>query len=102
MKSNLSEVSNSVEPSDLINEYLSSSKGKNVSFVPALTGDDSWFDAILTVNNFLIVRFALVKSTLEILFFGSLVYNVLSDEDSKLVVNILKSVTCSNEVGNFP
>ena len=102
IKENLSEVSNSVEPSDLISEYLSSSKGKNVSFVPALTGDDNSFDTILTVNDFLIVRFALVKSTLEILFFGSFVYNVLSDDDSKLVVNILKSVTCNGDPGNFP
>jgi hypothetical protein len=49
---NLSEVSNSVEPSDLINEYLSSSKDKNVSFVPAITGVDSSFDAILTSKGF--------------------------------------------------
>ena len=102
MKANLSEVSNSVEPSDLINEYLSSSKGKNVSFVPATTEAESWFDAILTVNDFLIDKTAFVKSTEEILFFGSFVYNVLSDDDSKLVVKILKSVTCSKEVGNLP
>ena len=41
MNANLSEVNTSVVPSDLINEYLSSSKGKNVSLVPALTGVDN-------------------------------------------------------------
>ena len=73
MNLNLSEVNTSVVPSDLINEYLSSSKGKNVSLVPALTRVDNWFKEILTVNNFLIVREALVKSTEEILFFGNFV-----------------------------
>ena len=73
MKANLSEVKTSVDPSDLINEYLSSSKGKKNSLGPALTGTDNSFDAILTTKDFLIVKFALVKSTLEILFFGSFV-----------------------------
>ena len=36
------------------------------------------------------------------LFFGNLVYNVLSEDDSKLVVNIFKSVTDKVDVGNFP
>ena len=102
IKENLSEVSNSVEPSDLINEYLSSSKGKNVSFVPATTAAESWFDTILTVKDFLIDKIAFVKSTEEILFFGSFVYKVLSDEDSKLVANTLRSVTDNVEFGNFP
>ena len=99
---NLSEVNNSVEPSDLINEYLSSSKDKNVSFGPALTGVDSSFDAILTVKDFLILKVASVKSTDDILFFGNCVYNVLSDEDTSSVVSTLKSVTCNVAVGNFP
>ena len=73
MNANLSEVSTSVVPSDLINEYLSSSKGRNVSSVPAVTGVDNWFPEILTVNDFLIVREALVKSIEEILFFGNVV-----------------------------
>ena len=102
INANLSEVSNSVDPSDLINEYLSSSKGKNVSFVPATTAAESWFDAMLTVKDFLIDKTAFVKSTEEILFFGSFVYKVLSDEDSKLVVNTLRSVTPSVVVGNCP
>ena len=102
INANLSEVSNSVDPSDLINEYLSSSKGKNVSFVPATTAAESWFDAMLTVKDFLIDKTAFVKSTEEILFFGSFVYKVLSDEDSKLVVNTLRSVTSNVVVGNFP
>ena len=71
INANLSEVSISVDPSDLINEYLSSSKGRNVSFVPELTGIDNSFDVILTVKDFLITKLAFVKSTEEILFFGS-------------------------------
>jgi CRISPR/Cas system CMR-associated protein Cmr3 (group 5 of RAMP superfamily) len=57
---------------------------------------------MLTVKDFLIDKTAFVKSTEEILFFGSFVYKVLSDEDSKLVVNTLRSVTSNVVVGNFP
>ena len=70
--------------------------------VSALTGTDNSFDAILTVKDFLIIKLALVKSTLETLFFGNFVYNVLSVEGDKLVVKTLRSVTSSVVEGNFP
>ena len=38
----------------------------------------------------------------DILFFGNLVYSVLSDEDTSSVVSTLKFVTCNVAVGNFP
>ena len=59
-------------------------------------------DVILTVKDFLIVRFALVKSTEEILFLGNLVYNVLSVDEFNDVVKTLRSVTLSEVSGNFP
>ena len=77
-----SEVNGSVVPSDLVNEYLSSSNGKNVSFSPAvgMVPPSIWLFAILTVNTFLIVIDAFVKSTVAILCFGKNV-NSLSSLD---------------------
>ena len=51
----LSEVNTSVVPSDLIKEYLSSSNGSNVSFVPDSTCAVSWLFEISTSKVFLIV-----------------------------------------------
>ena len=101
-KESLSAVRSSVPPSDLIKVYLSSSKGKNVSFVPATTGVESCPDVILTVKVFLMLKEASVRSTVAILFFGSLVYNVLSEDDDSFVVKILKSTALKLEVGRVP
>jgi len=87
---------------DLIKAYLSSSNGKKNSFASAVTGIDNSFDAILTVKDFLMTKFASFKLTEEIFCFGSFVYNVLSDEDDKLVVRILRSVTSNADKGSFP
>lgn len=94
----LSDVKTSVCPFDVTKEYLSSSNGKNVSFWLAVTVV-VWFPEILTEKTVLIPRTAFVKSTLEILTLGSLVYKVLSVDVSKFVVKTLKSVTFSAEVG---
>ena len=101
INANLSEVSSSVDPLDLINEYLSSSKGRNVSFVPAFTTDDLFY-IILTLKDFLITKLAFVKSTEEILLFGNIVYNVLSSDANDAFVNTLRSVTSNAAVGNCP
>ena len=93
MKANLSEVNTSASPSDLINEYLSTSNAAKVSLSPATIFADNWFPEILTVKDFLIVRVPAERSTEEILFLGSFVYKVLSFEDSKAVLITLKSVT---------
>ena len=62
--SNLSDVRSSVVPSALIKEYLSSSKGKNVSFLPASKVPVNSPLAILSpVKVFLILIDASVKST---------------------------------------
>ena len=68
---NLSEVNASVLPSDLITAYLSSSKGKNVSFLPASKVPvNSPLEIFKPVKVFLILIDASVKSTLEISSFG--------------------------------
>ena len=53
--------------------YLSSSNAVKVSLSPPVTTEDSVLLAILTVNSFLILILADVKSTLETFAFGSLV-----------------------------
>ena len=98
---NLSEVNTSVVPSVLINEYLSSSKGKNLSLSPAVTELVSP-PLILTVNDLLTVRDAFVKSTLDIDVCGSSVYKVLSEDFANSVFKILKSVTFLMVVGKSP
>ena len=72
-KTSLSAVRTSVDPSVLIRAYLSSSNAVKVSLSPPVTTEDSVLLAILTVNSFLILILADVKSTLETLAFGSLV-----------------------------
>ena len=97
----LSDVRTSVCPSEVTNAYLSSSKGKKVSFAPAVTVV-VWLLEILTVKTVLIPRTAFVKSTFEILTFGSLVYKVLSVDVSRFVVKILKSVIFNDDDGSWP
>ena len=94
VKVNLSDVNTSVTPSNfLTNEYLSSSKGKNVSLVPAETAALIWlFDAsIVTSKVFLIFKVALDISTSDILSFGNSVNNALSRDFSNGVVTNVKS-----------
>ena len=62
-KPNLFAVRTSVEPSDLIREYLSSSNGKNVSLVPAVTTADNSLSVIFTVSYFLKVMKESFKET---------------------------------------
>ena len=89
----MEEFTASVVPSDLIKEYLSSSNAKNVSLVPAVgvVEESSCPLVILTVKVFLIVNVASVKSTSEIEVLGKWVYNVLSREPARSVVNKVKS-----------
>ena len=68
----------SVCPSDLIKVYLSSSNPKKLSLEPQETGVANLLPEIFTVYVFLIEIDASVKSTFEILVFGSLVYKLLS------------------------
>ena len=91
-KENLSALNDSKVPSDLTRTYLSSSKGKNVSFADATSVFD-WLLEIVTANSFLIVRFESVRSTEAIKFLGSLVYNVLSVEVWKEDPRIARSLT---------
>ena len=63
----------SIFPSDLIKEYLSSSKDKKLSLAPQETEDSNLLLEILTVNIFLIEREALSKLTSAILILGSTV-----------------------------
>ena len=99
VKVNLSEVRISVVPSALMSEYLSSSNGKNVSFVPADTAELNWsFDAsITTSNNFLILSVALDISTSDILSFGISVNRVLSLDFSKGVDTSVRSGTSKDD-----
>ena len=66
----LSEDNGSVVPSDLIKAYLSSSNGKKDSLADAVTSEESWLLTISTVRTFLIVKFALLRSTVAISDFG--------------------------------
>ena len=100
---NLSDVKTSVVPSDLINEYLSSSNGKKVSLVPAITFVDSWLLVIDIVSDFLTVMNESSKDTAETCCFGKTVYSVLSLDDSNLVSRIFRSVTWIwDESGSLP
>ena len=89
---NLSDVKTSVTPSYfLTNEYLSSSKGKNVSLVPAETAALIWLlDAsMVTSNVFLIFKVAFDMSTSDILSFGNCVNKLLSSDFSiGVVINV--------------
>ena len=96
---NLSEVNVSCVPSFLIKEYLSSSKGKNVSFVPAVTAELSWLAEwpMVTSNVFLIFKVADDISTSDIFSFGILVNKALSNDFSKGVVTSVRSGTSKEE-----
>ena len=98
----MSEVRTSVLPSDLIKVYLSSSKGKKVSFSPAVTGVDNWLSAIVTLKVFLMVKDALVKSTEDIFGLGKTVYKVSSVDLDNLVPKIFKSETFRSDVDKPP
>ena len=91
----LSDVRVSVLPFSLTNEYLSSSKGKNVSFVPAVgtVAAVIWLLRIWTSKVFLIVITESVKSKLDIFSLGNLVNKVLSEDDCNEVWRIFKSLT---------
>ena len=89
-------------PSDLIKVYLSSSKGKKVSFSPAVTGVDNWLSEIVTLNVFLIVNAALVKSTEDIFGLGKTVYKVSSVDLDNFVPKIFKSETFRTDVDKPP
>jgi len=91
----LSDVRVSVLPFSLTNEYLSSSKGKNVSFVPAVgtVAAVIWLLRIWTSKVFLIVITESVKSTLDILSLGNLVNKLLSEDDCNEVWRTFKSLT---------
>mgnify|MGYP003319098302 CR=1 FL=1 len=78
--SNLSELSCSVFPSDLIRTYLSSSKGRKVSLVPASAATESCSDAISTLIVFLIVITDSAISTAATFAFGKRVYKVLTED----------------------
>ena len=92
-KTSLSAVRTSVDPSVLIRAYLSSSNAVKVSLSPPVTTEDSVLLAILTVNSFLILILADVKSTLETFALGSAVYSVLSEDATRFVPRSVKSCT---------
>ena len=88
--------------------YLSSSNGKNDSFVPAESADDNWpnpefgLSATSTLNDFLIVNVEFVRSTSDMNAFGINAYNLLSVDLSKGDVWSFKLETCVFDVGNSP
>ena len=81
-----------------MSEYLSSSNGKNVSFVPANTAVVNWSSAafIVTSKVFLIFKVADDISTSDILFFGILVKSVLSSDFANGVVTSVRSGTSTD------
>ena len=95
---NLSLVSNSVVPSALINEYLSSSNGRKVSLLPELTAavKVSVVAFITTSKVFLIVKVVFDKSTLDTNLLGIGVNNVLSSELSNGDVTSVRSGTSTD------
>ena len=100
--SNLSALNASVDPSDLINKYLSSSNGKNDSLVSATTCADNSLFAMFTVNVFLMLKDASARSTLETLILGKGVNKVSSDEGANSVVRTFRSVTFNVAAGKNP
>ena len=104
LKVNLSSVSNSIVPSCLIKEYLSSSKGKNVSLLPELTAavNESVEAFIFTSNNFLIVKVVFDRSTSDTNRFGKEVNKVLSWELSNGDVTRVRSESVVSAVVGSP
>ena len=98
-------VNVSVTPSVLIKIYLSGVNGKNNSFCPALIGvpeSISPFAVTLTVNDFLIVILESFKLMVATFGLVSLVYNVLSEEDSNVVPTIFMSETLTTPDAGCP
>ena len=77
---NLSPLNASVDPSDRIKRYLSSSKGKNDSFVSASTWADNSLLAIFTIKVFLMTKEASARSTFETFTLGKGVNRELSED----------------------
>ena len=69
VKTRFFDVIGSIPPSDLVNEYLSSSNAKNTSSVPVLTVELSPEVLRVKVNDLLISRVTSLTSTDSIFFF---------------------------------
>ena len=67
----LSDVNSSVDPSLLINVYLSGVNGKNVSLDSVVTAADNWLSTMFTCWFFLITIEALSNLTFETLLLDS-------------------------------
>ena len=96
--SNLSALSCSVFPSDLIRTYLSSSNGRKTSPVPASTATDSCPLAISTLKVFLIVIVDSEISTAATFGFGKGVYRVLSEEEELKAKNAKRIEALNNRM----
>ena len=101
---NLSDVKISVDPSDLINEYLLDVNGKKISLSPevGIVVDDISFPTISIVYTFRIVIDASDKFVVDTLFLPSRVNNVLSLDSLSFVLRIFKSVIFRWSSGSFP